>query len=78
MQVSRSGPKCLLRCTQHQQTFLDDIHVVLGLLLRETVDAPSLEIFRLRLGGALTNLIWWVASLPMAGGLELCDIFGLL
>jgi len=42
-------------------------------LPREVVDAPSLEAFKARLGGALCNLIWWEVFLPMAGGLELDD-----
>jgi len=39
-------------------------------LPRETVAAPSLEVFKARLDGALSNLVWWKMSLPMAGGLE--------
>ena len=34
---------------------------------REAVDAPSLEVFKGRLDGALGNLIYWVAALPVAG-----------
>ena len=37
-------------------------------LPREAVDAPSLEVFKARLDGALGNLVWWEVSLPMAGG----------
>jgi len=40
-------------------------------LPREAVDAPSLEVFKARLDGALSNLVWWKMSLPMARGLEL-------
>ena len=43
-------------------------------LPRKAVDAPSLEVFKARLDEALGNLIWWVASLPMVGGLELDDL----
>ena len=32
-------------------------------LPRETVDAPSLEVFQTRLNGALGSLSWWVATL---------------
>jgi len=39
-------------------------------LPREAVDAPSLAVFKARLDGALSNLVWWKVSLPMAGGLE--------
>ena len=37
-------------------------------LPREAVGAPSLEVFKARLDGALGNLVWWEVSLPMAGG----------
>ena len=37
-------------------------------LPREVVDAPSLEAFEARLDGTLGNLIWRLATLPMAGG----------
>jgi len=37
-------------------------------LLREAVDALSLEEFKARLNGALSNLVWWKVFLPMAGG----------
>ncbi|XP_074424950.1 uncharacterized protein LOC141735717 [Larus michahellis] len=40
-------------------------------LPREVVEAPSLEGFKARLEGALSNLIQWEVSLPRAGGLEL-------
>jgi len=36
-------------------------------LPREAVAAPSLEVFKARLDGALSNLVWWKGSLPMAG-----------
>ena len=42
--------------------------VTLNKFRREAVDAPSLEALKDRLDGALGSLIWWVASLPMAGG----------
>ena len=40
-------------------------------LPREAVDAPSLAVFKARLDGALSKLVWWKVSLPVAGGLEL-------
>jgi len=43
-------------------------------LPREAGDAPSLAVFKARLDGALSNLVWWKVSLPMAGGWELDDI----
>jgi len=36
---------------------------------REVVDAPSLETFKARLDGALSNLIWLKMSLLVAEGL---------
>ncbi|PKU43720.1 hypothetical protein llap_5966 [Limosa lapponica baueri] len=43
---------------------------------REVVDAPSLEVFKTRLHGALSNRVHWEVFLPMAGGLELGDLQG--
>ena len=40
-------------------------------LPRETVDAQSLEMFKARLDGALSNLVWWEVSLPLVGDLKL-------
>jgi len=39
-------------------------------LPKEAVAAPSLAVFKARLDGALSNLVWWKGSLLMAGGLE--------
>jgi len=33
-----------------------------------------LAIFKARLGGTLSSLVWWEVSLPVAVGLELDDI----
>jgi len=38
--------------------------------VREAVAAPFLEVFKAGLDGALSNLVQWKVSLPMAGGLE--------
>lgn len=38
---------------------------------RDVVDVLSLAVFKTRLDEALSNLVWWKVSLPMAGGLEL-------
>jgi len=43
-------------------------------LLREVVAAPSLTVFKAKLNVALSNLVWWKASLPMAGGWKLGDL----
>ena len=40
----------------------------------EAVDAPSLEVLKARLDGALGNLVWWEVFLPTAGGLDLDDL----
>ena len=45
-------------------------------LPREAVAVPSLAVFKVRLDGALSNLVWWKVSLPMAAGLELDDLEG--
>jgi len=42
-------------------------------LPREVVYAPSLEMFKSGLDGALSNLVWWKMSLLIVGGLELHD-----
>jgi len=40
-----------------------------NMLPKEVVDAPSLEAFKARLDVALGSLVWWLATLHMAGGL---------
>jgi len=45
-------------------------------LPREAVAAPSLAVFKARLDGALSTLVWWKMSLLMAGGLEPDDLQG--
>jgi len=42
-------------------------------LSREAVAVPSLAVFKARLDRALSNLVQWKLSLPMAGGVELND-----
>jgi len=37
-------------------------------LPKEAVDVPSLEAFKARLDGALGSLVWWLATLHIAGG----------
>ena len=47
-------------------------------LPKEAVDAPSLEAFKARLDVALGSLVWWLATLHIAGRLKLhdhCDPF---
>ena len=43
-------------------------------LPREAMDVPSLEAVKARLDGAVSNLVQWDASLPIAGQLELHDL----
>lgn len=38
---------------------------------REVADTPSLEVSKVRLDRALSNLIWWDVSLPMADEIHL-------
>ena len=45
-------------------------------LPKEAVDAPSLEAFKTRLDVALGSLVWWLATLHIAGGLKLDDHCG--
>jgi len=40
------------------------------------VDAPSLEAFKARLDVALGRLVWWLATLHIAGGLKPDDHCG--
>ena len=43
-------------------------------LPREAVAALSLAVFKARLDSALSTLVRWKVSLPVAGGLELDDL----
>ena len=43
-------------------------------LPREVVDAPALEAFKARLDATLGSLLYWLATLPRAGGLKLEDL----
>ena len=45
-------------------------------LLKEVMDAPSLEAFKARLDVALGSLVWWLATLHIAGELKLDDHCG--
>jgi len=46
----------------------------LNRLLREAVDAPSLEVFKARLDGALNNLVYWNHVPAHGSGLEQDDL----
>jgi len=45
-------------------------------LPKESGDAPSLDAFKASLDVALGSLVWWLATLHIAGGLELDDHCG--
>ena len=45
-------------------------------LPKEVVDAPSLEAFKASLDVALGSLVWWLVTLPIAGGLKQDDHCG--
>ena len=45
-------------------------------LPKEVVEAPFLEAFKTRLDVALGSRVWWLATLPVAGGLEPGDHCG--
>ena len=47
-----------------------------NMLPKEVVDAPSLQAFKARLDVALVSLVWWSATLQIAGGLKLDDHCG--
>jgi len=48
----------------------------LNRLPKEVVDAPSLEPFKAGLDVARGSLVWWWATLHIAGGLDLNDCCG--
>ena len=43
-------------------------------LPKDVVGAPSLEAFKARPDVSLGSLVWWLATLHIAGGLELDDL----
>jgi len=42
-------------------------------LPKKVVGAPSLDAFKARLDVVLGSLVWWLATLHIAGGLKLDD-----
>jgi len=40
-------------------------------LPKEVVDAASLKTFKARMNVALGSMVWWLVTLPVAGGLKL-------
>ena len=45
-------------------------------LPKDVVDASSLEAYKARLDVALGSLVYWLATLHIAGGLKLDDQYG--
>jgi len=45
-------------------------------LPKEVGDAQSLKAFKDRLEGAVGSLVWWLATLYIAEGLKLDDLWG--
>jgi len=43
-------------------------------IAQRSCGCASLEVFKARLDGAVSYLVWWTVSLPVAGGLELGDL----
>ena len=41
---------------------------------QRSCSCPSLAVFKARVDGALSNLVWWKMSLLTAGGLEPDDL----
>ena len=44
------------------------MHCYWNRLPKEAVDAPSLAAFKARLDVALGSLVWWLATVHIAGG----------
>ena len=57
----------LKRGNSEEKFFTDKVVRHWHRLLREAVDAPSLETFKARLHGAPGSLICWVAASPQQG-----------
>jgi len=68
---------CQFKYYTFSQLFLTIIsHREGGDTLEQVVDAPSLEAFKARLDVALGSLVWWGATLHVAGRLNLDDHCG--
>ena len=48
--------------------------LTITVITKKVVDAPSLEAFKARLDVALGSLVYWLATLHMAGGLKPDDL----
>ena len=65
-----------LRLDIRRKLFTQRVVMHWNRLPKEVVDAQSLEAFKARLGVALGSLVWWLATLHIAGGLKLYDHCG--
>jgi len=61
--------ECRFRLDIRRKSFTIRVVKHWNRLPREVVEAPSLETFKVRLGGALSNLVWLKMSLLSAGEL---------
>ena len=66
----------MLRLDIRRKFFTQRVVIHWNSLPQEVVDAPSLEAFKARLDVALGSLVWWLATLHIAGGLKLSDHCG--
>jgi len=57
-----------LRLDIRRKLFTQRVVMHWNRLPKEVVDAPSLEAFKARLDVALGSLVWWLATLHIAGG----------
>lgn len=68
--------KKVLQLEQSQRAHLIVKFLIKGRRMpREGVDAPSMKVLKARLHGALSSLVWWRVSLPVADGLEWDDLW---
>ena len=74
----RQPPDSKARQKSEQMVFPTNIPAMMNWnrLPKEAVDAPSLEAFKARLDVALGSPVCWLATLHIAGGLELSDHCG--
>ena len=72
MSTAHALHRSLLRWLDIRRKFLTQRVVThWNRLPKEVVNAPSLEVFKTRLDVALGSLVWWLATLHLAGGLKL-------
>jgi len=62
-----------LRLDIRRKFFTQRVVTLWNRLPKKVVDAPSLEAFKARLDVALGSLVWWLATLHVAGRLKLGD-----